>query len=254
MYDTENSNTALHSQKEESNDFNGEAYVRLGFIRKVYGILSVMLTISCIFICFSMLPGVHDKLDQTKEGNDSIPDILLVLLVISFIGVFATLIPLFCCRSVAKSVPINYILLFLFTIFESYCLFIISACYEPQIVITAMVLTAAMVIGLTIYAMTTKKDFTMCGGCLFAALFLFIAFGILLAIFGVKNKIGYMFVCLVGILIYSIYLVYDTQLTMGQGAFKYEIDEYVWAAVNLYIDIIEIFIYILRILGKLNNN
>ena len=84
---------------------------------------------------------------------------------------------------------------------------------------------------------------------------MFIAFGILLAIFGINNnKSVYMFVCLVGLLIYSIYLVYDTQLTMGKGAYKYEIDEYVWAAVNLYIDIIEIFIYILRILGKLNNN
>jgi FtsH-binding integral membrane protein len=40
---------------------------------------------------------------------------------------------------------------------------------------------------------------------------------------------------------------------MGKGAYKYEIDEYVWAAVNLYIDIIEIFIYILRILGSSKN-
>ena len=117
-----------------------------------------------------------------------------------------------------------------------------------------MILTAAIVIGLTVYAMTTKTDFTMCGGCLFAALFLFVAFGILLAIFGIHTKFLYMVICLIGSLIYSIYLVYDTQLTMGKGAYKYEIDEYVWAAVNLYIDIIEIFIYILRILGASNQN
>jgi len=254
MYDTDQSETALHNQKEENNDFNGEVYVRLGFIRKVYGILSVMLTISCIFISFSLIPSVHDKLDQNKEGNDSIPNILIVLLIISFIGTFATLIPLFCFRSIARRVPLNYILLFLFTIFESYCLFLVSACYEPQIVISAMVLTAAIAIGLTCYAMTTKSDFTMWGGCLFAALFLFVAFGILLAIFGIRTKFLYMVICLVGLFIYSIYLVYDTQLTMGKGAYKYQIDEYVWAAVNLYIDIIEIFIYILRILGSSNRN
>ena len=253
MYDTNNTNTNLANQKQDQ-EFNSEAYVRIGFIRKVYGILAVMLSISSFFICLSTVKPIHDYFDQRGEDGKEISPIFIVLLFISIVGSFATLIPLFCCRSVARRVPLNYILLLIFTLCESYCLFLLSACYEPQIVITAMVLTAAMVIGLTIYAMTTKKDFTMCGGCLFAALFLFIAFGILLAIFGVKNKIGYMFVCLVGILIYSIYLVYDTQLTMGQGAFKYEIDEYVWAAVNLYIDIIEIFIYILRLLGSSSNN
>jgi FtsH-binding integral membrane protein len=253
MYDTNNTNTNLANQKQDQ-EFNSEAYVRIGFIRKVYGILAVMLSISSFFICLSTVKPIHDYFDQREDGKEIHP-IFIILLIISFIGTFATLIPLFCCRSVARRVPLNYILLLIFTLCESYCLFFISACYEPQIVITAMVLTAAIVLGITFYAMTTKSDFTMCGGCLFACLFLFIAFGILLAIFGINNnKSVYMFVCLVGLLIYSIYLVYDTQLTMGQGAFKYEIDEYVWAAVNLYIDIIEIFIYILRILGKLNNN
>ena len=249
MYDTDNIQTDLTGQKQHQ-EFNAEVYVRLGFIRKVYGILAVMLSISSFFICLSTIKPIHDYFDQ-RDGGKDISIIFYILLIISFIGTFATIIPLFCSRTIAKRVPLNYILLLIFTLCESYALFFISACYEPQIVITAMVLTAAIVLGITFYAMTTKSDFTMCGGCLFAILFLFIAFGILLAIFGIKNKIIYMFVCLVGLLIYSIYLVYDTQITMGNHGFKYEIDEYVWAAVNLYIDIIEIFIYILRILGEL---
>jgi hypothetical protein len=253
MYDTDNTQTNLTGQK-QNQEFNADVYVRLGFIRKVYGILAIMLTISSFFISLSTIKPIHDYFDQ-RDGGKDISVIFYILLIISVIGIFATIIPLFCSRTIAKRVPLNYILLLIFTLCESYSLFLLSACYEPQIVITAMVLTAAIVIGLTFYAMTTKSDFTMCGGCLFACLFLFIAFGILLAIFGINNnKSVYMFVCLVGLLIYSIYLVYDTQLTMGKGAYKYEIDEYVWAAVNLYIDIIEIFIYILRILGKLNNN
>jgi hypothetical protein len=248
MYDT-NQDTYLANHKEEINEFDAEVYVRLGFIRKVYGILSVMLTVSCVFICMSTLGPVQDEFKDGKNVND----IYYALLIISTIAIFATIIPLFCCKSVSKNIPINYILLSIFTLAESYCLFFVSACYAPEIVITAMVLTAAIVIGLTVYAMTTRTDFTMCGGILFAFLFLFIAFGILVWIFG-TNKFGYMVICFVGVLLYSIYLIYDTQLTMGKGACKYEIDEYVWAAVNLYIDIIEIFIYILRILGSANQN
>lgn len=53
-----------------------------------------------------------------------------------------------------------------------------------------------------------------------------------------------------GALIFSMYIVYDTQLMMG-GSHKYSIDpeEYIFAALNLYLDIINLFMYILMIIG-----
>lgn len=53
-----------------------------------------------------------------------------------------------------------------------------------------------------------------------------------------------------GALLFSLYLIYDTQLMLG-GKHKYTIspEEYVFAALNLYLDIINIFIYILTIIG-----
>jgi len=47
-----------------------------------------------------------------------------------------------------------------------------------------------------------------------------------------------------------LFIVYDTQLMLG-GKHKYAIsmDEYVFAALNLYLDIINLFLYILRIMG-----
>ena len=53
-----------------------------------------------------------------------------------------------------------------------------------------------------------------------------------------------------GALIFSIYLVFDTQLMLG-GKHKYAIspEEYVFAALNLYLDIVNIFMYILAIIG-----
>ena len=53
-----------------------------------------------------------------------------------------------------------------------------------------------------------------------------------------------------GALVFSLYIVYDTQLMMG-GKHKYALspEEYVFAALNLYLDIINLFLYILMIVG-----
>ena len=51
-------------------------------------------------------------------------------------------------------------------------------------------------------------------------------------------------------LVFSLYIVYDTQLMMG-GKHKYALspEEYVFASLNLYLDIINLFLYILMIVG-----
>lgn len=53
-----------------------------------------------------------------------------------------------------------------------------------------------------------------------------------------------------GALVFSLYIVYDTQLMMG-GSHKYSLDpeEYVFASLNLYLDVINLFLYILMIVG-----
>lgn len=37
---------------------------------------------------------------------------------------------------------------------------------------------------------------------------------------------------------------------MGKGELRLGIDDYVFAALNLYLDIIQLFLYILRLLGE----
>ena len=53
-----------------------------------------------------------------------------------------------------------------------------------------------------------------------------------------------------GALVFSLYLVYDTQLMLG-GKHKYALspEEYIFAALNLYIDVVQLFLYILMIVG-----
>lgn len=112
----------------------------------------------------------------------------------------------------------------------------------------AVGITAAVCLALTLFATQTKYDFTMCGGVLVAVMVVFLIFGII-AIF-IPGKIMTIVYSSIGAVIFSIYLVYDTQLMMG-GSHKYSIspEEYTFAALNLYLDIVNIFVYILSIIG-----
>merc|ERR1712088_1155687 len=84
------------------------------------------------------------------------------------------------------------------------------------ILMIAVGMTAGVVFALTLFAMQTKIDFTAWGGALLC----------------------------------SLDIVFDTQMMMG-GNHKYSLDpeEYVFAALNLYLDIINLFLYILQIIG-----
>ncbi len=57
-----------------------------------------------------------------------------------------------------------------------------------------------------------------------------------------------------GALIFSMYIVYDTQLMLG-GKHKYSIspEEYIFAALNLYLDVVNLFMFILQIVGAANS-
>ena len=60
-------------------------------------------------------------------------------------------------------------------------------------------------------------------------------------------QIGY---SAVGAVIFSLYIIYDTQIMLG-GNHKYSLspEEYIFAALNLYLDIINLFLYLLSIFG-----
>lgn len=112
----------------------------------------------------------------------------------------------------------------------------------------AVGITAGVCLGLTLFAFQTKWDFTVMGGVLFVAVLILMVFGIV-AIFFPGRTMSLVYASL-GALIFSVYLIYDTQLMMG-GKHKYSIspEEYIFAALNLYLDIVNIFMYILTIIG-----
>lgn len=216
-----------------------DATIRRGFIRKVYSILMVQLAISTGFIAWFM----YDKRTRHFLSENG------WVMIVAFITLFVCMIALACCGDLRRKAPHNFILLGLFTVCESLFLAVISSKYRLDEVLLAAGITTVVCLGLTIFAFQTKWDFTVMGGVLFVAVLILFLFGIL-SIF-IRGNIFRLIYASLGALIFSIYLIYDTQMMMG-GEHKYSIspEEYVFAALNLYLDIINIFIYILTIIGS----
>eukprot|EP00795_Rhopilema_esculentum_P014245 gene14245-5271_t len=173
----------------------------------------------------------------------------MALSVQSYRGVtLVIMIVIACFEKPRRKFPLNLGLLGLFTLAEGYLLGVISAFYKRDEVLLAMGIVAVVSLAITIFAFQTKYDFTMMGGCLFVALIILICFGFL-TIFFYSRIMSLIYACL-GALIFAMYLVFDTQIMMGGGkAYSISPEEYIFAALNLYIDIVTLFIYILSIIG-----
>jgi FtsH-binding integral membrane protein len=160
---------------------------------------------------------------------------------------------LVCCQGVARTYPANLILLMVFTLFESFLVGAISSTYDTTTVLMAVGITAVVVIAITIFAFQTKYDFTGMGIYLFVFAIVMLVFGILCII--IRSKIMNIVYSALGAVMFSFYLVFDTQLMLG-GKHKYSIspEDYIMAALNLYIDIIQLFLHILRLVGAARGN
>jgi len=75
------------------------------------------------------------------------------------VGSIVTMFMIVCCCG--RSHPTNYILLFIFTICETWMVGGLTSRYEPKVVMMAGSATAAATIALTIYAMKTKTDISV---------------------------------------------------------------------------------------------
>ncbi|CAH2090801.1 unnamed protein product [Euphydryas editha] len=218
-------------------DFN-EQSIRKSFIRKVYGILMCQLLVTLAFITLFVY---HTPTKLWVQRNT-------YMFWIAFAVVLFCLITMACCGNVRRQSPLNFIFLGLFTVAESFLLGVTSSMYESDAVMMAVGVTAAVCLALTLFAFQTRWDFTVMGGVLLCATVVLLLFGIV-AIF-VPGKTVTLVYASLGALLFSFYLIYDTQLMMG-GKHKYTLspEEYVFAALNLYLDIINLFIYILTIIG-----
>ena len=214
---------------------------RLAFVRRVYGILSIQLLFTTLVCILFMTVDSIKNFIQGPNGH--------VLLFTSFIGSFGVLIALMCCN-LGRKYPHNIICLSLFTIFNSYMLGVVTSYYDTNTVVLAAGATCLVTFSLTMYSILTKRDFTTIGGGLMTMLVILIFMGIMSAF--IPDQTYNLIYSGLGALVFSVYIIHDTQLIIGGENKKYQIapDDYVLAALTLYLDIINLFLYLLSLLDR----
>lgn len=164
--------------------------------------------------------------------------------ILSLVCPLVGLIPLYCYR---HSHPVNLVLLGCWTATLSLGVGMVCAAYPAQVVLEALVLTAAISLGLTaytFYATSQGKNFDFMGPFLCSSLFAFVAVSIIALFFPYSGGFQ-LFLAFVGAVLFSAYIVWDTFALIK----RFSVDEYVWASVSLFLDIINLFLRLLEILG-----
>lgn len=222
--------------------------IRRGFIKKVYLILMTQLLVTFGFVCvFSFVTPIKVWLRTSPGGS--------IFYYVSYATFLVTYFVLVCIPSVRRKHPGNFICLGVFTLAFSYMVGTISSFYDTNSVLVAAGITAAVCLSISLFAIQTKIDFTMCSGLLFALCMVLIFFGFSCII--VYATIGYNRIldCVWGglaALVFSLFLVYDTQMIVGGRKHELDPEEYVYGALQLYIDVVYLFLIILSLFGNKN--
>uniref|UniRef100_A0A3Q2YTF8 Transmembrane BAX inhibitor motif containing 4 n=1 Tax=Hippocampus comes TaxID=109280 RepID=A0A3Q2YTF8_HIPCM len=134
--------------------------------------------------------------------------------------------------------PVNLYLLLVF----------VMTFYEYSTVLQALFLTCAVFAGLTAYTFQSKRDFTKLGAALFSALWILLIAGVMRVFFN-SDSTELLFAG-AGALVFCGFIIYDTHLLMKQLS----PEEHILASINLYLDIINLFLHILRILDSMKKH
>lgn len=164
---------------------------------------------------------------------------------ITFIAMFA---PLWMVMRAPREYPKNLVLTFLFTFIEGIWLapfLLIAERATPGVVGQAALLTFTAFGGLSMYAIFSRRDFSAWGSFFMVGLVvLFVA--MILNMFMHSAAAG-IWISGVGVLVFSGLLVFDTWRILRSGTFGPE--DYVVTAVQIYLDLLNLFIFILSLLG-----
>uniref|UniRef100_A0A8C1ZYZ5 Zgc:110410 n=1 Tax=Cyprinus carpio TaxID=7962 RepID=A0A8C1ZYZ5_CYPCA len=212
--------------------------LHVGFIRKVYLTLMVQLLITIGIICAFLY---WETLKEWVRGTYWFTYTMMC-------ATFVLIIVLVCCGDIRRKVPLNFIFLALFTITEGFLLGSVVVFYSAEAVLWAVGATALVSLAMSLFSLQSKWDFTALSGSIWVLCWTLFSFALLCAI--LRSQYLYILYASLGTLIFSVYLVMDTQLILG-GKHKYSInpEEYIFAALNLYLDIITIFLLLLQLIG-----
>jgi FtsH-binding integral membrane protein len=155
-------------------------------------------------------------------------------------------VPLIGAQVARNSFPQNIAFVFLFAFAEGLYVAPFIAMAEqqsPGIASQAGLLTFAAFGTLTMYAFLSRRDFSAWGGFLFTGLVVLVVTMVLM--WFTHSAAGFTWIAGIAVLLFSALLVYDTSRLRN----VYGPDDYVPAAVNIYLDLLNMFLFILSLLS-----
>jgi FtsH-binding integral membrane protein len=201
-------------------------------VRRTYGLvfISVIITVLGVAFCLSQ-PSVFEAVARHP-----------------FITMLAMFAPLWMAMQARRSFPRNIILTLIFTFIEGIFIAPFLAYAEsrtPGVIGQAGILTLSTFGVLTLYALVSKRDFSAWGSFFIVGLWVLIAGSVLNFFF--QSALASLWIAGATVLVFSGLLVFDTWRIVRSG--QYGPDDYVPAAVNIYLDLLNLFLAIVRLLG-----
>ncbi|KAI6181967.1 hypothetical protein M3Y99_01968900 [Aphelenchoides fujianensis] len=212
-----------------------DASIRMGFLRKVLGILSFQFLATVVLSAGIYLTPVVRGFIQNQSW-------IVFLFLIGSIGV------LFAMFVHAHNAPFNYFLLGGWTIMQALTVAAIVTFYDAEVVLQALFVTVAVVGSLFFYTMQSKRDWRK-SYALLASLSIAFVVGTLLQIILMSTMFNFM-MSLFGAALFSLYLVFDIDMVMHH----HSEEDYIIACIMIYMDVVNLFLNILHIVAEANRN
>ncbi|MGQ0647029.1 MAG: Bax inhibitor-1/YccA family protein [Gemmatimonadaceae bacterium] len=168
-----------------------------------------------------------------------------------FITLLCTFAPLLLALKLRDAFPANLGLVFLFTFVEGVAISPIIYFYgtnSPGLISQAGLLTGSTFGVLTLYAWFSRRDFSAWGSFFMMGVWVLIATSLLNLFF--RNQTASLWISGATVLVFGGLLVFDTWRIRN----VFGPNDYVQAAVTIYLDLLNMFLAILNLLGGRNRN
>ena len=211
---------------------------RKGFVTKVYGILSTQLAFTAIWCILTLRSSGLSQLVK----NQFLSILMAILTVACTLGLGLS-------KSIARKVPLNYALLGLLTFGTGWSVSHLLTQFPNRIIVEAFGVTGASVAGLTWYAMRTTRETVGYRAIMYSALFSFVFELVMIPFY--RTSFANVGISLALGVSTAIAILYQTDAVLGKKNANYSTDDYIQAAMNIYIEIIDLFIKILKIMNEI---
>ncbi|KAH0950817.1 hypothetical protein HN011_007635 [Eciton burchellii] len=218
-----------------------EAAIRRVFVRKVFFILTLQLSFTVAMIAIFMFIEAARRFMITYWY---LWIIALVVFIISYCAISLSV-------NARRRPPFNIILLILLTFTISYLAAFVSAFYEIEVILIVMGMTAVVVFIIALIATFSKFDLTMRSGVLMVIGLVAIVtiFTLLIIMIFARIMVLRLVIAIIATLLLCLYLYFDIQTIMGGHRIELSPDEVVFASVQIYVDIILLYQYLLMFVG-----